>query len=104
MVGNVRDGDAGGMTAIHAPRPQGPSIHLRFAGIGATTLAVALLSAYLLVAVRPSLLGPGTPVVPVAPTEVASPTPEARPTPKARPSPSPTARPTATPKVIWGRQ
>ena len=60
------------------------------------TLAVALLSAYLLVAVRPSLLGPGTPVVPVAPTEVASPTPEATPTSEARPSPSPTTRPTPT--------
>lgn len=49
------------MTAIHAPRPTAPSVHLRFAGLGMTTLAVALLSAYLLLAVRPSLIGPGSP-------------------------------------------
>lgn len=64
------------MTVIHAPSPSILSTPLRFAGLGLTTLAVALISAYVLVAVRPSLLGPSNPVPPVAgPTQVASPTP-----------------------------
>lgn len=54
------------------------------------TLTVALISAYVLVAVRPSLLGPTTPVAPFAPL---SPTEVASPTPDPTPSPAPTARP-----------
>ena len=85
------------MTALNAPPPSLPSIPLRFAGLTMTTLVVALVSAYLLVAVRPSLLGPTTPAAPVAPTEQATPTPVATPTVTPTPTPTPTATPTATP-------
>ena len=75
---------------------------LRFAGLGLATLAVALISAYLLVAIRPSLLGPTTPIAPAVPIEEASPTPVAtpspRPTPRATPRPTPTASPSPTPE------
>ena len=90
------------MTAIHAPRPAIPSIPLRFAALALATMAVALVSAYLLVALRPSLLGPVAPVVPPAPTEEASPTPTATPSPMpsptATPTPSPIPTPTSTPE------
>jgi D-alanyl-D-alanine carboxypeptidase len=93
------------MTAIHAPSRALPSVQLRFAALAAATFAVALISAYLLVAIRPSLLGPGTPAVPVAPpapTQVADPTPMPTPRPTASPVPTPTSspRPTATPTPV----
>lgn len=101
MARGASGGDALGMTVIHAPSPPLPAPPLRFAGLGLATLTVALLSAHLLGVIQPSLLGPTTPIAPVAPTEQASPTPVATPspTPSATPrhSPTPTVTPTPTP-------
>ena len=89
------------MTAINLPQSPAPSLPMRFAALALVTLGVALLSAYLLIAIRPTLLGPVGPIAPPAPpapTEDASPTAVPTPRPTLRPTPSASPRPTVTPQ------
>ncbi len=88
--------DAWGMTAVHAPPPRHPSAALRFAGLSLAALTVALVAAFLAVAIRPSLVP--TPVAPGAPTEEATPKPPL--TPRPTPIPTPTAEPSIVPTPI----